>query len=194
MSKIQGGELLAQVEKENPKLGLLLRSVIIRGINTLASNVAASPTSEVPAPSSPSAIQVATSGEMAHVSITDNNQLQRGVKYFTEVSTNPQFSQPIVIDHGASRTSHPFPLPTNDSAGTPHNWYFRSYSQYPGSKPSKPVTYGNESPTAVTMSGSTNMTLLPSTGSGTASGNGQQGGYGAGVFVSRGAPAPKRNV
>jgi hypothetical protein len=194
MADVDGGQLLADIERRDPKLGQLLRTRVIRGINNLGQNLGADPVGFGDAPNPPNGVQVKVSGEYAHVQIQDNNQLNKHVRYFTEVSTNPQFSQPIVIDHGASRTSHPFPLPSNDDGGTPHTYYFRSYSQYPGSKPSAPVVHGGINPIGTQMTGSTNMTLLPSTGSGTAAGDGQSGGSGLGKVLIRPTPAPKRKV
>ena len=195
MANLDGGELLSEVEQRWPKLGILLRTRFQTAVNTVAQAAGVAPVGQVSAPSSPQGVDVAVAGEMMHVSIADNAPLQRGIRYFTEVANNPSFTQPIVIDHGASRTSHPFPLPTMDSNGNTQSWYVRSYSQLPGSQPSVPVVFGGTSPTAVQMAGSTKLTLLPSTGSGTASGNGQQAGSGLGKTLLRGAPpAAKRTV
>lgn len=194
MADLDGGQLLAEVENTWPKLGILLRTKFQTAVNSVAQAAGVSPVGEVSAPSSPQAVSVAVAGEMMHVSITDNAPAQRGINYFTEVANNPSFSQPIVIDHGASRTSHPFPLPTMDSDGNTQSWHVRSYSQLPGSQPSKPVVFGGTSPTPVAMAGATRLTLLPSTGSGTASGNGQSGGSGLGKVLLRPATGPKRQV
>ena len=83
-----------------------------------------------------------TAGEMMHISINHSGALQRGVRYFSEVSTTPSFNQPLVIDHGTSRTSHPITLPTNDASGNTQSYYVRSYAQDPGGPPSSPYTVG----------------------------------------------------
>jgi hypothetical protein len=195
MANLDGGQLLAEVEKMWPKLGILLRTRIIPAINQTASSAGVSAVGNIATPNPPNGITVKTVGEYVHVSIADNNRIQRGVHYFTEADTSPAFSQPIVIHHGPSRTGAPFVLPTNDDGGSPHTWYLRSYAQYPGGTASKAVAFGgNSNPLAVSLTGSTNMTLLPSTGSGTASGNGQTGGAGFGVVALRTVPQPKRNV
>ena len=182
MSQLPGNDLLSQIENENPKLGQYLRQYLIPAISRTAQNAAVSPTGDVATPVAPSRISVAAAGEMVHVSLTDNSALNRGVNYFTEISANdPSFRQPIVFHHGTSRTPPPFPLPSKDGNGTAINYYVRSYSQYPGSAPSNPVVHGGAaSPTAVTLGGTTQLNLLPSTGSGTASGNGTQPGQGFG--------------
>jgi hypothetical protein len=196
MAQLDGGRFLAEINQKDSKMGALFQR-IITAINTLAQNLAASPVGQMQAPSAPDALQVKASGEMVHVSITHNGPVLRGVQYFTEVSNNPQFSQPIVIHHGASRTSHPFPLPAHDDNGATQTWYFRSYAQYHGSPPSEKTVYGGaENPVGVTLNPATptRMTLLPSTGSGTASPSGSQGGQGLGTFTTRPAQGPKRNV
>ena len=187
MSQLPGNDLLAQIENENPKLGQYLRQYVIPAISTTAKNAAVSPTGSAAAPESPSGISIAAAGEMVHVSLTDNAALKRGVHYFTEISANdPSFRQPIVFHHGTSRTPPPFPLPSKDGNGNPVSYYVRAYSQYPGSAPSAPIVHGGAAnPTAVTLGGATQLTLLPSTGSGTASGNGTQGGQGFGKSVVR---------
>ncbi|MFP5230771.1 MAG: hypothetical protein ACLGXA_24405 [Acidobacteriota bacterium] len=186
---IDGGRELSIVEQKMPFLGSLLRR-IITGVNTLATNTATSATGEIAAPKPPDSVAVSTFGEYMHVSISHGGSLQRGVRYFTEIGVNdPTFSQPIVIDHGSSRTSHPFPLPTNASGGdspVPHQYYVRSYAQYLSSQPSPPTTVGGaSSPTAFTMGGTTVGTPLQSSGSGTAANSGQQGGWGMGKTQSR---------
>lgn len=195
MANLDGGQLLAEVEKTWPKLGILLRTRVIPAINSTAQAAGVAPVGNIAAPNPPNGVSIKTQGEMVHVSIADNNQLQRGVHYFTEADTSPAFSQPIVIHHGPSRTAAPFTLPTKDDSGNTHTWYFRSYAQYPGGSPSAPVALGgNQNPSGVTLGGSTQLTLIPSTGSGTASGNGQSGGSGFGKVTVRTVPAPKRNV
>jgi hypothetical protein len=187
--QIDGGRELGMVEQKQPFLGSLLRTMI-KGINTVASNAAVSATGEIAAPKAPDSVSVSTMGEYMHVSISHSGSLTRGIRYFTEVSQDdPKFSAPIVIDHGASRTSHPFPLPTNVSGGdtpVPHQFFVRSYAQYSSSQPSAKTTVGGAgSPTAFTMSGATVGSLLPSTGSGTAPNNGQAAGQGLGKTQTR---------
>lgn len=187
MSRLPGNDMLSEIENKDPKLGQYLRNYLIPAITQTAQNAAVSPTGSVAAPESPSGISVAAAGEMVHVSLTDNAALNRGVNYFTEISANdPSFRQPIVFHHGTSRTPPPFPLPSKDGSGNPISYYVRAYSQYPGSRPSAPVVHGGAAnPTAITLGGLTQLNLLPSTGSGTAAGNGTQAGQGFGKFPIR---------
>lgn len=186
---IEGGRELSQVEQRDPLLGSLLRR-FMNGVNTLSTNSGISATGSVAAPKSPDSVSTAVAGEMLHVSVSHGGQLQRGVQYFTEISQNdPTFSAPIVYHHGASRTPPPIPLPTKSSAsGNPtHNYYVRSYAQYPGSQPSAPTVFGGNAsaPVAIQMAGATVGDLLPSAGSGTASNTGQQAGSGLGKVQKR---------
>ncbi len=182
MSLLPGNDLLAQIENENPKLGQYLRNYLVPAISTTAKNAAVSPIGSVAAPDAPSAVNVSSFGEMVHVSHEDNSTLNRGINYFTEIGVDdPHFTRPIVYHHGTSRTPPPFSLPSLISGGgspVSHKYYFQGYSQYPGGPPSAKTVYNNGA--AVTLSGSTVGTPLPSTGSGTASGTGTQGGQGFG--------------
>lgn len=177
---LDGGRLLNEVSLKDPRLGQLLQNVI-DGVNRLGVNTGASPVGDVQAPKPPDSVSVKVAGEYMHVSISHGGPVERGIRYFTEVSTTPSFGQPIVIDHGSSRTPHPFPLPTKNDSGATVTYYVRSYAQNPGGPPSEPTVVGGVgSPTGFTMSGSTQLTLLPSSGSGTAPNNGQSAGQGLG--------------
>ncbi len=180
-----GGRELAQISQRDSVLGYLI-SKVIDAVNRTAQNAAVSPVGEVQAPKPPDSVAVTTGGEMMHVSITHTGPLHRNIRYFTEISNNPQFSQPLIVDHGSSRTSHPIPLPTKNASGVVQSYYVRSYAQYPSSQPSAPTIVGGiGAPTAFQMSGNTQMTLLPSNGSGTAANTGQQAGSGLGKVQQR---------
>lgn len=182
--QIDGGRELASLQNQ-PLLQSLIQT-IIKGVNTLATNTATSATGENAAPKAPDSVSVSTGGEYMHVAINHSGPVQRNVRYFTEVSTSPSFTQPLVIDHGSSRTSHPFPLPTKTAAGATQSYYVRSYAQNPGSQPSAPTVVGGaSSPTAHVMTGATAMDLAPSTGSGTAPNTGQNAGQGLGKTQKR---------
>jgi hypothetical protein len=190
MAKLDGGQFLDDLNQKDSRLAQLFQR-IITGVNNVAGAAGVAPFGETAPPTSPNGISVSvpavgSGSEMIHVAIADNNPLNRNARYFSEISTTPSFSQPIVVDHGASRTSHPIPLPTMSADGTTtHTYYVRSYSQYPGSKPSAPVVYGGASPIGIQMAGSSKLDLQPSTGSGTAPGSGQSAGQGLGKFQTR---------
>jgi len=156
------------------------------GVNNLGTNLAADSTQTLPPPPSVQALTVKTNGNgLVHAVINDQNQLRRGVHYFLEYDTNPAFPQPHVVHLGASRSMNPITLPALDDDGFPQRFYFRAYSQLPGSHPSPPIRFGGEKPIAVDPGGTQQMTLIPSTGSGTAPANGQAAGQGFGIVLHR---------
>ena len=190
MSNILGGQYLVHLAQEDPRLAALFQRVI-GAINSTAKASGVSPVGQMAAPTAPNGITVKASGEMVHIAINDGAATSRPNEYFTEYSNNEQFSAPWVIHHGASR-NHTMTLPTKDDSGTPHNWYFRTFKQAIGGPPSEPVTYGGSAqPTAVTLSGTTQLTLPTSNGSGTASNTGAQGAQGYGKQPTRPAIGPK---
>jgi hypothetical protein len=173
---------------------MLLQS-LITAVNNTAQASGVAPLGQASPPTPPDSINVSAAGEMAHVSVTHNAPLNRGIEYVTEVSTTPSFSpaQTYPYHHGTSRTPPPIPLPTKTGSGSTQNYYFRTVAQYRGSAPSAPVVFGGASnPTPVTMGGSTALSLLPSNGSGT--GNSNQSGQGLGKQFTRPPVGPKRSV
>ncbi len=173
-----GGKELAQIQSENPALGNWMRRVG-NAINRSARNAGVSPVGQLPAPPQIGALNVKASGETVHVTITDSSESSTNREWFVEHSTEPNFIAPHVVHLKSSRGAF-LTLPSKTDAGSSQPWYFRAYSQDPGSPPSAPVYFGGLSPTAVTLTGSTQLTPLQSTGSGTASPLGTQGGWGRG--------------
>lgn len=189
------GRELAELEQSNPALGRVLRR-LQDGVNTLAKNTATSATGETKAPQSLSAASVTISGEYLHFAVNHTGDIQRGVNYFTEIhSDDPAMAgRPIVSHHGASRTPPPVQLPTyrpNPSDPTHPikiNYSTQHYAQYPSSQPSQAISGRLTDGTGATsfqMGGTTQMNLVPSTGSGTASSTGQQQGQGLGKIQQR---------
>jgi hypothetical protein len=191
---IGGNDLLAHVEKEWPRLGQYLRRYVAPAIETTAQNAGVSPTGKIAPPAPPESINVTTAGEYMQITVQHSAPIQKGIQYISHVSTNPQFSTPLIHDHGSSRAPMPFPLPTKDASGNTLSYYVRTIAQYQGSDASAPTYFGGASPVAVTMGGTTQMTLQPGTGSGTGASNGQQSAVGLGATIFRPAPAPKRSV
>lgn len=209
---LDGGQELNLITQKDAYAGSLLRRIIL-AVNTLANNASVSPIGKLPSPPKIDSVQIqgTQSGnvltcpsEILHWTLTHNQAVQKGIRYFTEIDTNPGFTQPHVIDHGTGRSGF-LNLPTYASAaaqeGTqPTAYYLRSYAQYTGSDPSEPTVFGNlDGSTKIVMtpplgtSGSATA-LLSSTGSGTASPQGQQGGKGLGTVQQRPSPKPKRSV
>ena len=156
-------------------------------VNQLATNVGAD-TRILPPPPNIGGLTVKSSGTgLVHAVISDPTpELKRNIQYFLEYDTNPGFTQPQVEHMGSSRQVV-LRLPGKNDASDDQSFYFRAYSQYPGSAiPSKPMVWGGPTdPTAVAPGGSDPLTLIPSTGSGTAANNGTGGGSGLGRNLHR---------
>jgi hypothetical protein len=182
-SNFDGGKQLVEIQNENPSLGRLLQRTV-SAINRLASNAGVSPVGQLPIPPTIGAINVKASGETVHVTVDDASEATTNREWFIEHATEPNFIAPHVVHLKSSRGAF-LNLPSKTDAGTAQGWYFRGYSQDPGSPPSAPVYFGGLSPTKVTLSGSTQLTPLASTGSGTASPLGTQGGWGRGKIPVR---------
>jgi hypothetical protein len=164
-------------------------------VNALGTNSAVAPKGKVPPPPQIQQLNVKTDGNgLVHAVISDANPINKGLHYFVEYSTDSAFSQPHVVHLGASRSMNPIMLPAKDDNGNPQKFWFRAYSQYPGSDPSSPQHFGGNTPTAVDPGGAAQMTLLPSTGSGTAPNSGQRGGSGFGTVLVRPTAGPKRVI
>ena len=151
-------------------------------VNSLGTATGVDPTNHTTPPDPPSNIDVKAANGLAHVTLSDTSQRSRALQYFIEADTDPAFPNPHVQHLGVSRGAF-IPLPAKADDATAQSWYFRAYSQYPGSQQrSDHQVFGGSIPTPVSVGGSTQLTPLPSTGSGTASTNGQQktgeGGFG----------------
>jgi hypothetical protein len=191
MPKLDAGQMLQSIN-DAPTRALVQQ--MIDAINNLSEHVGADPVGNKQPPAPLQGITVKNAGEVVHVGITDNSVVNKGVHYFTEYDTDPGFPNPQVIHMGTSRNHPPFTLPSKNDNGDTLSYYFRAYTQYPGSEPSQPQVFGGTTPTPVTPGAATQLTLIPSTGSGTASPTGRQGGQGFGKFQVRPAQGPKRFI
>lgn len=201
--QLTGGRELNYVTQRDNYSGSLFGR-IIEAVNTLAKNAGVAAVGKVAPPHPIDSINVqgtqsgsivTCNGEILHHTIVHNQSVQKGVRYFSEIDTDPNFTQPHIIDHGTSRSSF-LALPTFQNDGhTLNTYYLRSYAQMPGSDPCKPTVFGGlGGALQIQMHGLSIATPLPSTGSGTASPSGQQGGHGLGIVLDRPAPGPKRSV
>ena len=147
---------------------------IENAVNQLGTNLGAAPYGHFPTPPSPSQLSVTAANGQANVQIVDNFPIEnpseaKVMSYFVEAATDPGFINVVHSEHmGPFRNKNIF-------LGN-QTLYFRAYSQFHGSFPSRPVVFGGTTPTAVTTGGSAPPTQQPYTGSGTSSGSG--GGYG----------------
>jgi hypothetical protein len=166
---------LKSVESGDPKLYTALKS-IVDAVNNLGRGTGVDPSGGIVPPNAPAAISVTAADGIFDIAITDNSPLVRGINYFLESDASPGFTQPHVYPLGPSRNAR---LTLGNLT-----LYWRAYSQYAGSDPSPLTTFGNP-PTAVVGGGSSGPAQQPSQGSGTAAGNGQEGGSGFGKNLYR---------
>ena len=202
--ELQGGRELPYLSMRDSYLGSILQR-IIAAVNQTAKNAAVSSVGKVPPPNPVDAINISgpapsngiisiPNSEVLHWTIHHNQEVNKGVHYFSEIDTSPAFTSAHVIHHGTSRSGF-LSLPTNNSSNVKQTYYLRSYAQMPGSDPTKPTVLGGLSGAiGIQMGGTSQTSLLPSTGSGTAAPDGSQGGHGFGVVLTRPAPGPKRSV
>lgn len=202
--QLEGGRELSYVNIRDSYAGSLFGR-IIDAVNALAKNAGVAAVGKVAPP--PPVDNITVSGpapnngvisipnsEVLHWTIQHNQSVSKGIHYFSEIDTSPSFTNPHVIHHGTSRSGF-LSLPTNNSSNVKQTYYLRSYAQYPGSDPAPPTVLGGlGSAIGIQMGGTSQTSLLPSTGSGTAASDGSQGGHGFGVVLTRPAPGPKRSV
>jgi hypothetical protein len=131
---------------------------------------------QIAAPPNIGSLSVLGANGVFDAAIVDAGTIQLGILYFLEYSLDINFTQPIVISLGPSRNWRGF-------LGN-QTLFWRAYSQYTGSPTSSPVSFGTP-PTPVVGGGAAGPTIQPSSGSGTCSTNGQQGGHGLGPVQIR---------
>ena len=203
-AQLEYGQEMSILSQKDFNNGSILKR-IIDAVNSLAKNVGVSSVGKLPPPPPINSIQVQGSldstknvitapSEILHWTMTHNSEVSKNIHYFTEIDTNPNFSQPHVISHGTSRTGI-LSLPAMNNDNVQQTYYMRSYPQMPGSDAQKPTVVGGlANATQIQMTGTSKTTLLPSTGSGTASPAGTQGGKGFGDVLTRPAPTTKRSL
>lgn len=160
---------LAQVKARDPYVYESLQQVV-SAINSLGRATGVDPSGSIAQPAPVGGISVLAADGIFDIAITDNSAVHRGIYYFAEADTSPNFTAPRIYFMGSSRN-------LRVALGN-LTLYWRGYSQYIGSTPSAAVTFGSPA-TAVAGGGSAGPTLQASSGSGTATG--QQGGSGFGT-------------
>lgn len=202
-AQLEGQSELTAIQQKDFNAGNLFAR-IIAAVNTLATNVGATAVGKLDPPPPIQGITVQGTqsenvmtcpSEILHLTLNHAQELSKGAHYIHEISTDPNFSAPHVIDAGCSRSLF-MHLPAKQSDGvTPQIYYHRAYAQYRGSDAQKPTVFGGlAGATQIVMTGSSGTSLLPSTGSGTASADGTQGGKGLGTNLVRSAPTSKRSI
>lgn len=132
--KIPYLDYLKTIPDFGPKLVEALQS-ISRGSSNTEQQGNLNPAGQPAAP--PSVNSVTVTGQNGHfdVKIVDNSQIYRGVKYFVDHADNPQFTNARTEALGPSRNGSFF-------LGNATR-YWRAYSAYESSPPSKPVYHGS---------------------------------------------------
>ena len=139
--QLTGGRELSYINQRDNYAGSLF-SRIIDAVNTGFTNAGVSAVGKVSPPPKVDNITIQGTlasgiltcpGEIFHAVLTHNQSVNKGIRYFSEIDTNPNFTAPHVIDHGTSRSVF-LNLPTfmNDNK-TLQTYYHRSYAQYTGS-------------------------------------------------------------
>src|SRR5262249_26291990 len=130
--QLEGGKELTMLAQKNPYFGILIQR-IIDAVNTTAKNASVSSVGLFPTPPKVDSINVqgtyssdtntvTTTSEHVHWTLEHNQEVHKGVKYFTEIDNDPNFSQPHVIDHGTSRSGF-VSLPALDADGGQQVYY-----------------------------------------------------------------------
>lgn len=142
---------------------------VVGGIRNLETQGNFSGMSAPPTPPAVNGLKVTTGpGGEFQLAITDNGQVSRGINYWAEHDTSPDFSNPHIIDMGQSRNY-------NIHMGA-QSLYWRAYSSYPSGQAS-PYVYHQEQGRPASVLGGVAGTRAPSQGAGTgAPGYGAAGG------------------
>lgn len=145
---------------------------IVAAVNATGQSAGVDSSTPSPAPSPIASVMVQSSNGWFDIAITDPAASRPGLFYFAESDTTPAFNTPRVYFMGASRNLY-------TQLGN-QTLYWRAYSQYIGSMPSAPVSFGSP-PTAVVGGGTAGPAPLPSAGSGTLPNGLVRGGNGFGT-------------
>src|SRR5271165_6567409 len=147
---------LAPLKDRDPYLYETLTK-IVSAVNATSQRAGVDSSTPLPAPTPIASISVQASNGWFDIAITDPSDSRPGLFYFAESDVTPAFNAPRVYFLGASRNLY---LQLGNQT-----LYWRAYSQYVGSLPSAPITFGAP-PTAVAGGGTTGPAPLPSSGSG----------------------------
>jgi hypothetical protein len=162
---------LAPLKDRDPYLYETLTK-IVSALNATSQRAGVDPSVPAPAPSRIASINVQAANGWFDISITDPSDARPGLFYFAESDVTPAFSAPRVYFMGASRNLY---LQLGNQA-----LYWRAYSQYVGSQPSAPVSFGSP-PVAVIGGGASGPPPQASQGSGALPNGLVRGGNGFGA-------------
>ncbi|HLZ14310.1 MAG TPA: hypothetical protein VKP58_17140 [Candidatus Acidoferrum sp.] len=147
---------------------------IVSAVNSTSQRAGVDPSTPAPAPPSVASLTVSAANGWFDLAIADPSNSRPGLFYFAESDVTPGFNSPRVYFMGASRNLYV-------QLGN-QTLFWRAYSQYIGSQPSAPVTFGNP-PVAVAGGGLSGPAPLPSQGSGARPNGLLRGGNGFGIHA-----------
>jgi hypothetical protein len=162
---------LAPLKDRDPYLYETLTK-IVSAVNASSQRSGVDPSTPAPAPGAIASVSVQAANGWFDIAIADPSAARPGLFYFAESDTSPAFHSPRVYFMGASRNLY---LQLGNQT-----LYWRAYSQYIGSLPSAPVTFGSP-PVPVTGGGASGPAPLPSSGSGVFVNGVPRGGNGFGI-------------
>ena len=145
---------------------------IVASVNATSQRAGVDPSTPAPAPSPIASVTVQASNGWFDISVADPSDARPGLFYFAESDVTPAFGASRVYFMGASRNMYV-------QLGN-QTLYWRAYSQYIGSQPSAPVTFGVP-PIALAGGGSSGPAPLSSSGSGVLPNGVLRGGNGFGI-------------
>ena len=169
---------LAPIKDRDPYLYETL-SKIVSAVNATSVRSGVDPATPAPAPTQIASLHVQASNGWFDIAITDPSNARPGLFYFAESDVTPGFNSPRVYFLGASRNLYV-------QLGN-QTLYWRAYSQYVGSLPSAPITFGTP-PTAIAGGGISGPTPMPSQGSGALANGFAPGGNGFGLHPGARVP------
>lgn len=136
-------------------------------------NTSAQSQPQAPPPINSLHVSTGPGGEF-QIAISDSNQISRGINYWAEHDSDPNFSNPHIIDMGQSR-NHSVYLGVQ-------TLHWRAYSSYPSS-PSSPAAYHGSAAQPLPVTGAIPGPRAQSQGAGT--GAPSQGLHGPGPVPQR---------
>src|SRR5260370_40910024 len=128
---------LAQIKGESRYVYEALTQ-IVNAVNSLGRATGVDPSGTIDPPAPIGSLSVTSADGIFDLAITDNSSVHRGIFYFAESDVTPAFSRPRVHFLGSSRN-------LRVAVGN-LTLYWRAYSQYLGSDPSRPVTFCSQAP------------------------------------------------
>jgi hypothetical protein len=108
---------------------------IVASVNATSQRAGVDPSTPAPAPTAIASMTVQASNGWFDISVADPSDARPGLFYFAKSDTTPAFTAPRVYFMGASRNLYV-------QLGN-QTLYWRAFSQYIGSLPSAPVTFGS---------------------------------------------------